>query len=342
MIKYNGEVHSGEEWARIVGICKTTIYGRLKLGWSVGQALGYEERNHPYEKFGEVHNIANSAKITGIDFENFDDIVNKWTTGKKFDYYQKFQIYLGVKSGVDVSKYADCGYTGDQMEEIRIGLEKGLDITIYSDYNFNDQQMREIRFGIESGVDVSKYVICGYTWQQMREIRIGLEKGLDITIYSDPGFNDWQMKVIREGIESGVDVNIYAKRCFDFKQMHNILWGLKTGINVSIYADPKYTWEQMRVILFGLMKGFDVSIYANSGFNVDKMEKIYEILDLKRFGCLNEISVEKYCLEDRFNAEQLRMIYRGLKEGVDVDIYADPKFSVNQMEMFLNRLIELK
>lgn len=43
-LEYNGESHSLSEWARRQGLKKQTLSKRLKLGWSVGQALGFEPR----------------------------------------------------------------------------------------------------------------------------------------------------------------------------------------------------------------------------------------------------------------------------------------------------------
>lgn len=55
------------------------------------------------------------------------------------------EILLGIKSGVDISVYADTKYGWEQMGEIRIGLEHGIDATVYADPKYDWEQMREIR-----------------------------------------------------------------------------------------------------------------------------------------------------------------------------------------------------
>lgn len=71
IIEYNGESHTTIEWARITGIQEGTIRSRLRYGYSIGQALGYEEyrrKNPPkYVTYnGETHNLTEWEHITGI------------------------------------------------------------------------------------------------------------------------------------------------------------------------------------------------------------------------------------------------------------------------------------
>lgn len=42
-LEYSGDRKSLSEWAEITGISKRAIYGRIRKGWSVGKALGFEE-----------------------------------------------------------------------------------------------------------------------------------------------------------------------------------------------------------------------------------------------------------------------------------------------------------
>lgn len=41
-LEYSGKRKSLSEWAEITGISKRAIYGRIRKGWSVGKALGFE------------------------------------------------------------------------------------------------------------------------------------------------------------------------------------------------------------------------------------------------------------------------------------------------------------
>lgn len=44
LISYNGETKNLSKWAQETGIHRKTIDGRIKAGWTIAQALGYESR----------------------------------------------------------------------------------------------------------------------------------------------------------------------------------------------------------------------------------------------------------------------------------------------------------
>lgn len=131
--------------------------------------------------------------------------------GKQFDDGQMEEINTGLKSGVDVSIYADPKFDEQQMWQIRKGLETEVDVSQYADPKFDWGQMKEIRKGLKSGVDVNVYADPKFHWSQMEEIRLGLEAGVDVSQYADPKLDRIQMERIREGLESGVDVSQYAE-----------------------------------------------------------------------------------------------------------------------------------
>ena len=122
----------------------------------------------------------------------------------KFSERQMYEIREGLKSGVDVSLYADPKFDDLQMYEIRKGLESGVDVSLYADPKFGNWQMKEIRKGLESGVDVSIYANLEFSGRQMEEIRKGLESGVDVSSYADPKFSGRQMEEIRERLEQGL------------------------------------------------------------------------------------------------------------------------------------------
>lgn len=66
----------------------------------------------------------------------------------KFNYWQMNQIRLGLRDGLDVSKYANPKLDSLQMDQIRLGLRDGLDVSIYADPKFNHSKMRKIRQGL--------------------------------------------------------------------------------------------------------------------------------------------------------------------------------------------------
>ena len=45
VLLYDGVSKSVRDWARVTGIKHSTLKTRLKKGWTIGQALGFEPRN---------------------------------------------------------------------------------------------------------------------------------------------------------------------------------------------------------------------------------------------------------------------------------------------------------
>lgn len=84
----------------------------------------------------------NSHSVGNYIFDSIED-KNKYLTfiGKSFDELQLYQIYLGIKSKVNVDIYAKPEYDKHQMGLIRESLEKGEDVTDLLDPNKNWVEM---------------------------------------------------------------------------------------------------------------------------------------------------------------------------------------------------------
>ncbi len=67
----------------------------------------------------------------------------------KFNYWQMDQIRLGLRDGLDVSKYANPKLDSLQMNQIRLGLRDGLDVSQYATPKFTHWQMDQIRLGLQ-------------------------------------------------------------------------------------------------------------------------------------------------------------------------------------------------
>lgn len=75
------------------------------------------------------------------------EIAIEWL--KQFDNLQRFEITIGIDSGIDVSLYAKPEFNWQQMEEIRWGLKAGVDVSLYLDPNIPWQEMRNKRIELE-------------------------------------------------------------------------------------------------------------------------------------------------------------------------------------------------
>ena len=194
---------------------------------------------------------------------------------QEFDAYQRREIRLGLKSGLDVSWYADPKFDSQQMEEIRQGLESGIDVSQYADPEFDYVQMRKIREGLELGVDVSQYADPKFGPHQMEEIRLGLESGIDVSQYADLKFNGSQMEEIREGLDSNIDVSQYADPEFDWQRMGDIRRLLEKGLptdyaKLSKNDKAKASWARVK-------KALDSGNYSS----VTEIEDEFDLMTLE-------------------------------------------------------------
>ncbi|MDO0824055.1 hypothetical protein [Desulfosporosinus nitroreducens] len=67
---------------------------------------------------------------------------------ERFNPRQLCQIDIGLKKGIDVSKYADPSYKVEQMQEIRWGLEDGVDVNSYTDPELSPSEMERRRLNL--------------------------------------------------------------------------------------------------------------------------------------------------------------------------------------------------
>jgi hypothetical protein len=93
-----------------------------------------------------------SHSVGNYIFDSIED-KNKYLTfiGKSFEQLQLYQIYLGIKSKVNVDIYAKPEYPVGQMSLIREALEKGEDVSHLLDPNkswvemFADQFFKNLK-----------------------------------------------------------------------------------------------------------------------------------------------------------------------------------------------------
>lgn len=62
---------------------------------------------------------------------------------------QMYMLLMGLKSGVDVSAYANPAFDLEQMSAILGGLKDGLDVTIYAKPEYSVKEMYAMRFQLE-------------------------------------------------------------------------------------------------------------------------------------------------------------------------------------------------
>lgn len=230
-------------------------------------------------------------ELRNIYYSNIDQkvhqqllLLNHQPPHYAFDYMQKnirfpnniidfnclWEMYLGIKNGLNISSYADLSFSWMQMHEIRLGLQKGVDVSIYANNRFNEYQMKQIRLGLQKGIDVYSYAYPYVNMYSMYEIRKGIESGVDVSKYVQLDYSWNQMFELRLGLEQGLDISKYFSIYFNPDQMKEVRLMMKRGIDVSKYIedDEKYNFNKMHEYRMDVLKAFSTKSSNSSRFKV--------------------------------------------------------------------------
>lgn len=147
-----------------------------------------------------------------------------------------------------------------------------------------------------------------------------------MAMYNGKEFTEQQMRMILLGSNNGLNVNSFAKTYYTPEKMSNII-GVLTG-KTNRYNGEDYTDEQIKLIRDGLNLELDVDVYANPDFTPEKMDTIMMIM-------VAESSIDCQHL-GKFTLNQLKLIVKGIDEGLKVHLYANPDLDELQMyEVYL-------
>ncbi len=125
-------------------------------------------------------------------------------------------------------------------------------------------------------------------------------------------FNYRQLCELRRCLRKGIDVSVFANPEYDSLQMHEIARGLRAGVDVSRYTDASKSWRQMRDARLLMLISQE---YCPTDIRHQRAARI----------------AEQYKCTTKFSALKLYQIYLGALQGVDVTIYAKPKYTRGQM-----------
>jgi len=137
-------------------------------------------------------------------------------------------------------------------------------------------------------------------------------------------FTQEQKSLILQAVEIGVEPAEIAKPEFDDEQMWLIIAAQKTGHDYKPFTKHVFHRQQSDVLLRGLYSQIDASLYADPNLTSEQMHLAYKYL-------FNDgVDAVKY-IRQRFSEKQLNIIVRGLKQGLDVDLYAEREYSSVEM-----------
>ncbi|KUO71671.1 MAG: hypothetical protein APF81_22805 [Desulfosporosinus sp. BRH_c37] len=103
----------------------------------------------------EVHRDKSETHQENIQRKSIED----YRKQERFDPQQLRQIEIGLRKGIDVSKYADPSYDVEQMQEILWGLEDGVDVNSYADQELSSREMAGRRLNMIWSSKVSEEVV---------------------------------------------------------------------------------------------------------------------------------------------------------------------------------------
>lgn len=132
--------------------------------------------------------------VNGIGYSK----VELYEQSDEFNEDQIEQLKLGVKNGVDVSKFADPELSWGVMEEIRRSLSQGWDITPYVKPEYTVELVEEISGSVALGVDLS--CLDYEDWSQTKKrfyLRI-LNLGVDPGVLSGKQLSENQLITIAQ------------------------------------------------------------------------------------------------------------------------------------------------
>lgn len=137
-------------------------------------------------------------------------------------------------------------------------------------------------------------------------------------------FTQEQKSLILQAVEIGVEPAEIAKPEFDDEQMWLIIAAQKTGHDYKPFTKHVFHRQQSDVLIRGLYSQIDASLYADPNLTSKQMCLAYKYL-------FNDgVDAVKY-IRQRFSEKQLNIIVRGLKQGLDVDLYAKREYSSVEM-----------
>jgi hypothetical protein len=317
--------------------------------------MRYEEDKNYLNIETKVNGILSYFKINNKKIRNQLDFTHtlKWIENEKAFAKKQFEE-TEKKRNVAKSYYAFKKYemTLEQSLEVSKGFKQGLlgsQIEVYNQPDlFDHKQMREMRRGFLNGVDASVYAKKDLSFRQMYQCRRMLEQKIDPQPFIDKKYTASQLQIIRQGKSQGVDCTSLVESNLDEEQQRtvfdimtsshcsNILRNLQNIDKDIDLLSGKYTSDQMWQLYFGRQEGVDIWLMSDPEFSSKRMELIRHALkDNEKRTAEEEIPV-CHLRDKAFNDEQISVIDRCARKGLDYKPLADPKYQANQMKEILS------
>lgn len=243
------------------------------------------------------------------------------------DELQMYEVYLGVKSNVNIYEYNNPEYSCEKMRLVRVCLENGIDPIDYItpiDYLqcINDLYYYAVSVGIECGCNQEYLNSDNFTPLQILELVTGCKNGVDISSWAKPDIPEYEMYKRRSYMEQHGSLDNYISS-FEAFFGHNLQ-----------QDDLKNQLKNSSV----LMRKYAAKYYELCVVNKNTTEELFikDIRHLKRSLGLDKLNpVIKF---GKYSDEQLVFLLKCLLNGLDLGVFANPDYTMEQLTFMLDNL----
>lgn len=243
------------------------------------------------------------------------------------DELQMYEVYLGVKSNVNIYEYNNSEYSCEKMRLVRVCLENGIDPIDYItpiDYLqcINDLYYYAVSVGIECGCNQEYLSSDDFTPLQILELVTGCKNGVDISSWAKPDIPEYEMYKRRSYMEQHGSLDNYISS-FEAFFGHNLQ-----------QDDLKKQLKNSSV----LMRKYAAKYYELCVVNKNTTEELFikDIRHLKRSLGLDKLNPAiKF---GKYSDEQLVFLLKCLLNGLDLGVFANPDYTMEQLTFMLDNL----
>lgn len=243
------------------------------------------------------------------------------------DELQMYEVYLGVKSNVNIYEYNNSEYSCEKMRLVRVCLENGIDPIDYItpiDYLqcINDLYYYAVSVGIECGCNQEYLSSDDFTPLQILELVTGCKNGVDISSWAKPDIPEYEMYKRRSYMEQHGSLDNYISS-FEAFFGHNLQ-----------QDDLKKQLKNSSV----LMRKYATKYYELCVVNKNTTEELFikDIRHLKRSLGLDKLNPAiKF---GKYSDEQLVFLLKCLLNGLDLGVFANPDYTMEQLTFMLDNL----
>ena len=243
------------------------------------------------------------------------------------DELQMCEVYLGVKSNVNIYEYNNSEYSCEKMRLVRVCLENGIDPIDYItpiDYLqcINDLYYYAVSVGIECGCNQEYLNSDNFTPLQILELVTGCKNGVDISSWAKPDIPEYEMYKRRSYMEQYGSLDNYISS-FEAFFGHNLQ-----------QDDLKNQLKNSSV----LMRKYAAKYYELCVVNKNTTEELFikDIRHLKRSLGLDKLNPAiKF---GKYSDEQLVFLLKCLLNGLDLGVFANPDYTMEQLTFMLDNL----